>query len=100
MSKPTTDPIEWCRQESSRFAQMQGDKNNTNQRRKSFRFRNHMLAKIADRLEEAEATINKVHELLEEWRRYENAYPMVEAAYMVLANELQAILEQQANDDI
>ena len=62
MSKPTTDPIEWCRQESSRFAQMQGDKNNTNQRRKSFRFRNHMLAKVADRLEAAEATIKKMRE--------------------------------------
>jgi hypothetical protein len=42
--------ITWCRKEAARNAQMQGDKENrTNRRRKTFRYRNHMLAAVADR---------------------------------------------------
>jgi len=53
MSKPTTlEIIEWCRVELNRYAQMQGDKNNTNRRRKVYRYRNHMFAATVNVLTE------------------------------------------------
>lgn len=46
---------DWCRTEAARNAQMQGDKGHqTNRRRKTFRYRNHMLTAAADRIAELE----------------------------------------------
>jgi hypothetical protein len=52
---------DWCRKEAARNARMQGDKEHqTNQRRKTFRYRNHMLVAVADRIEELEKALNQV----------------------------------------
>ena len=44
--------VQYLREEAARNAQLQGDKEHqTNRRRKTFRYRNHMLTKCADELE-------------------------------------------------
>ena len=51
------------RKEAARNARMQGDKEHqTNQRRKTFRFRNHILTAAADRIEKLEATLSDFRE--------------------------------------
>ena len=61
MDKTTTELIEWCRFESNRNAAMQGDKDHqTNRRRKTFRYRNHMFTELANRLEEAEHQLRDI----------------------------------------
>jgi hypothetical protein len=53
--------IDWCRKEAARNARMQGDKEHqTNQRRKTFRHRNHMLIAVADRIEELENALTVI----------------------------------------
>lgn len=51
--------IEMLRKEASRNARMQGDKKHqTNRRRKTFRGRNHLFTKAADRIEELETELS------------------------------------------
>lgn len=48
--KSIAELIEWCAKEADRNARMQGDKKQTNRRRKTFRYRNHMLLAVAEKL--------------------------------------------------
>ena len=55
------------RKEAARNAQMQGDKDHqTNRRRKTFRYRNHILTAAADRIEKLETELNN-RECYGEW---------------------------------
>jgi hypothetical protein len=64
--KLTTDElIKWCEKEATRNAQLQGDKpNHSARRRKTFRWRNHMLTAVANRIKVLEAGIKSVEELI------------------------------------
>lgn len=59
MSKRVQDDVVlWLRSEAGRNAMMQGDKEHqTNQRRKVFRGRNHMLTKAANHIEELDCLV-------------------------------------------
>ena len=102
MDKSIQELIEWCRKESNRNAQMQGDKIHTARRRKTFRYRNHMLAAVANNLEletarKAEAAIKAISELPDKWRNYnyvEHVSVCGDCA-TELATELQALLKEQ-----
>jgi len=56
-----SDLVKQLRKEAARNAQMQGDKEHqTNRRRKTFRGRNRLFTKAADRIAELEARIDAV----------------------------------------
>jgi len=90
------EPIEWCRKESRRNAELQGDRRQTNQRRKIFRYRNHMLAKTADRLEAAEAKLRAVGDVAVNCLEYYSAAYQSGKACRRISGEIQAILKDEA----
>ena len=94
--------IEWCRKEAARQGQMQGDKENqTARRRKTFRYRNHMLRAVGDRFTELEAAYAHTVEDCEDLVRVLDAVKLeVKLNPSVASKELQPILEREQGGEL